>query len=506
MAGAYVESRLSSPSAGAHRRSVTSEPRGRRRFAALFAAMPLLGCTRSGRIICAPPRSSRRITRKSRAGRSRRRATMPPKANGGRRSATPNSIGSRPQVSVSNQTLKADEANYRQALALIAEARAGLFPDAEFQSVADARHRAPGLTSLDAEVTGSWTLDVWGKVRRTIEQQGAARAGQRRRARQCDPFLAIGAWRSPMCSCAKRIRCTICTPTRSSNTSVRCRSRKINMTPALAAKSDVITAQAQLLAAQALRDRHRGPAGAERTCDRGADGPAAVRTVHSARGSARRHPADSGRLALDAAGAPARHRRAPNARWHEQNAPIGVAIAGYYPDITLSGLGGLFRQSVHQAVAGANPIWSYGLALAQPLFNGGLTAAQVEAARDAYQASVATYRQTVLTAFQQVEDNLVAIRVYGAGSERSGRGGKVGAASRADRAERIPGRHAEFHDRRHRRGDGAERPIEPAVESHAATERRGEPRRCVGRGMERHRSAGAAFASPIARRQRFWGA
>ena len=98
----------------------------------------------------------------------------------------------------------------------------------------------------------------------------------------------------------------------------------------------------------------------------------------------------------------------------EQNAAIGVAIAGYYPDITLSGLFGYSGNPFVRQIAGANPAWSYGLALAQPLFNGGLTDAQVAAAKATYEASVASYRQTVLTAFQQVEDQLVAIKLLGA--------------------------------------------------------------------------------------------
>ena len=80
--------------------------------------------------------------------------------------------------------------------------------------------------------------------------------------------------------------------------------------------------------------------------------------------------------------------------------------------MTLSGafgyLGNPFKGG---ALAATNPAWSYGLSVAQTLFDGGLTAAQVEAARATYEASVATYRQTVLTAFQQVEDNLAALRV-----------------------------------------------------------------------------------------------
>ena len=90
----------------------------------------------------------------------------------------------------------------------------------------------------------------------------------------------------------------------------------------------------------------------------------------------------------------------------ENNALIGVEIAGYYPDVTLSGLAGVVGNPFKGGFGATNPMWSYALSVTQTLFNGGLTAAQVEAARDTYQASVATYRQTVLTAFQQIEDQL----------------------------------------------------------------------------------------------------
>ena len=78
------------------------------------------------------------------------------------------------EVAVSNQTLKADEANYREALAMIAQARAGLFPTLNFNPTLTRGTGLPGLASLDAQVTGSWTLDVWGLVRRTIEEKGDA--------------------------------------------------------------------------------------------------------------------------------------------------------------------------------------------------------------------------------------------------------------------------------------------------------------------------------------------
>ena len=99
----------------------------------------------------------------------------------------------------------------------------------------------------------------------------------------------------------------------------------------------------------------------------------------------------------------------------ENNAEIGVAFAGYFPAISLSGLvgysGNPFGGGGGGGLGASNPVWSFGASLAQPLFNGGLTGAQVEAARETYNAQVATYRQTVLTAIQQVEDNLAGIRI-----------------------------------------------------------------------------------------------
>ncbi len=74
-------------------------------------------------------------------------------------------------VVVSNQTVKADEANYRAALALINEARAGLFPTVN--GTGSAAHESPSSTILTAEASGSWTLDIWGQIRREVESQQA---------------------------------------------------------------------------------------------------------------------------------------------------------------------------------------------------------------------------------------------------------------------------------------------------------------------------------------------
>jgi NodT family efflux transporter outer membrane factor (OMF) lipoprotein len=95
----------------------------------------------------------------------------------------------------------------------------------------------------------------------------------------------------------------------------------------------------------------------------------------------------------------------------EANAQIGVARAAYYPTITLSGSAGYQSASLGNLVSAQGLAWSVGATLAQTLFDGGKRKAVTEQARAIYQGTVANYRQTVLTAFQEVEDNLSALRI-----------------------------------------------------------------------------------------------
>ena len=121
----------------------------------------------------------------------------------------------------------------------------------------------------------------------------------------------------------------------------------------------------------------------------------------------------------------------------QANAEIGVAFAGYFPAVSLSGLVGYSGNPFNAAFGPTNPVWSFGASLAQPLFNGGLTTAEVEAARQTYQADVATYRQTVLTAIQQVEDALAGDSHPVARGQGAGGGCSHLSAGDADHAQRI---------------------------------------------------------------------
>ncbi|ACO34059.1 MULTISPECIES: efflux transporter outer membrane subunit [Acidobacterium] len=93
------------------------------------------------------------------------------------------------------------------------------------------------------------------------------------------------------------------------------------------------------------------------------------------------------------------------------NAQIGIAISAYYPDITLTGSGGFEGAEPGTWIQGPSELWSLGASAMELLFDGGQRHALTRQARDEYAASVANYRQTVLQAFQEVEDNLSALRI-----------------------------------------------------------------------------------------------
>lgn len=93
------------------------------------------------------------------------------------------------------------------------------------------------------------------------------------------------------------------------------------------------------------------------------------------------------------------------------NAQIGIAVAAYYPNLTLSGDAGFESSTIQKLLAWPSRIWSVGPSLSETIFDAGLRRATVQQNIALYNADVANYRQTVLTAFQQVEDNLAAVRI-----------------------------------------------------------------------------------------------
>ena len=98
-------------------------------------------------------------------------------------------------------------------------------------------------------------------------------------------------------------------------------------------------------------------------------------------------------------------------RMQESNAQIGVAKSAYYPLVTLSGAGGFESSVFTTLIQGPSGLWSVGAAATETIFDAGKRHAVTQQAQSAYRESIDTYRQTVLSAFQEVEDNLAALRI-----------------------------------------------------------------------------------------------
>jgi len=96
----------------------------------------------------------------------------------------------------------------------------------------------------------------------------------------------------------------------------------------------------------------------------------------------------------------------------EANAVVDIGYTAYYPNITLTGSGGFEAALFTSVFHGDSGIWAVGTSISQSIFNGGLYRAQIQQYQATYNADLANYRQSVLNAFQQVEDALAATRIY----------------------------------------------------------------------------------------------
>jgi NodT family efflux transporter outer membrane factor (OMF) lipoprotein len=327
------------------------------------------------------------------------------------------------QVDISNQNLKAAEAAYREARAIVAEARAGLFPTLSVNASAQRSGQGAGASSssstfarggrvqnqFNTTASASWDIDVWGRIRRTIESDVAnaqASAADLAAARlSAQALLATNYLQLRIADELKRLL---------DDTTVAF-GRSLQITEnryrgGIAARSDVASARAQYeqTRAQAIN------VGVQRAAFEHAIAvligkPPAELTISAAKFTPVVPVAPPGLPSTllerrpDIAGA---ERRVAAA-----NAQIGVAVAAYYPDLTLSASYGVVSSAIDTLFRAANGVWAVGPQLAQTVFDAGLRSAQVEAARAFYEQDVANYRQTVLTAFQQVEDQLAALRI-----------------------------------------------------------------------------------------------
>ena len=326
------------------------------------------------------------------------------------------------QVTVSNQNLKAAEGRFRQARALVKYDRAALFP---LISV------APGISTLRDSVNGpyfplgsrnisytgefilpfdvSYEVDLWGRIRRTV-----AAAGEEAQATAADLQTVSLSLHAELALNYFELR-SADAQIQLLNETVRAYAELVQLTSDLfqgggAPETDVVQAQTQLddarvQATDILEFR--------------------AQYEHAIAVLIGKPPAG---FALPAAplkneppvipvGLPSQllERRPDIAAFErrvaEANEQIGIARAAYFPSLVLSATGGLEGHNITNWFSWPSRFWAAGPTLAETLFDAGRRRAATDEARANYDATVANYRQTVLAAFQEVEDNLAALRV-----------------------------------------------------------------------------------------------
>lgn len=322
-----------------------------------------------------------------------------------------------PMVSVSNQSVQQAYANYQQALAEVQIARASLFPVIGVTGSAGKQRSAgsstglrPALStsgSLDGNV--SWAPDLWGKVRRSIEESKAnAQASQ---------ATLANATLSEQIALADAI-----IQLRVSDADIDLLQKTVDTyteylrvvsnqgTAGTAAPTDVITARTQLdnakssLIALGIARAQEAHAIAVLV----GKSPEELDIPHSSALPA---------LPTVPAGVPSTLlQRRPDIAIAErgmaaQNAAVGVAIAAYYPDLTLSAADGFSQSPLAGLLHLANHVWSLGADVNETVFDFGARHGQVQAAKAAYEAAVANYRGTVLSALEGVENDLSGLRI-----------------------------------------------------------------------------------------------
>ncbi len=315
------------------------------------------------------------------------------------------------KVGKSNQSLKVAEAQYRRAQAVVQQSRAGLFPVVTGDvsvTRSGSGSRAPA-TEYDLSARASWDIDLWGRVRREVESSEASALAS---AADLESVRLLVQSELVLNYLLLRV---LDTQKNLLDENAASFAKTLELTQnrykaGIAGRVDVAQAETQLKSTQA------------QSIDTGVQRAQFEHAIAVLLGAA---PAE---FALPAApikfvmpsiptGLPSEllERRpdiaAAERRVAAANAQIGVAQAAFFPSLTLSAAAGFGSSSFANWLSWPNRFWSLGPALAQSIFDGGLRKSLSDQAIASYDASVAAYRQTVLTAFQDVEDNLAALRI-----------------------------------------------------------------------------------------------
>lgn len=314
-------------------------------------------------------------------------------------------------VNVNNQNVKQAEAQFRQARALILANHANYYPTiGSTPAITQSRTYVSGKTteSFSLPATVTWEPDLWGRVRLSVEnavssaQVSAADLENIRLSQQAllatDYFLLA----------AQDMQLKVLDDT------IESYARNLQLTinrhsGGVASRSDITLAQTQLAGAQAQRtDMRISRAQDEHAIAMLTGQPPASLEIGASRIAGLPPPVPIGipsQLLERRPDIAANERQVAAA-----NAGVGIAQTAYYPTLTLSATPGFLSNTLATLFTYTSRSWSAGPSLSQTLFDFGRRGAALEGAEAQYDATVAAYRQTVLSAFQEVEDDLSNLR------------------------------------------------------------------------------------------------
>lgn len=324
------------------------------------------------------------------------------------------------QVNQANQNVALADANFRTARALVREARADLFPTvttspsiilSRQSGAATHSNVSPGRQSINYTfpVDATWEPDFWHRIRNNVianasEAQATAADLQNVRL-SVEAELAFDYYTLRSVDAERRLLDTTIVAFQEQLDLTR-----VRFQTGIASDEDVAQAETQLATTQAqATDLGIQRAQLEHAIAILIGQPPAAFSIPVA-------PLDAQPPAVPI-GLPSQllERRpdiaAAERRVAEANADIGVAKAAFYPSLTLGATGGFESTSIASWFTWPARFFSLGPTLTQTLFDKGRRSAATEASRAQYDATVASYRQAVLTAFQEVEDNLAALRI-----------------------------------------------------------------------------------------------
>lgn len=323
------------------------------------------------------------------------------------------------QVTAANQDLKVAEARFREARAMIGFARASEFPTISagvgLSSIRESRNAPFRIRSFPPSgqfllsFDLSYELDLWGRIRRTVaaaRQEAQATAGDLATVQlSLQAELAMDYFQLRSADAQQRLL----------NDTVKAYTDALQLTVnrfegGAAPKSDVAQAQTQLETTQVqATDVAVQRAQFEHAIAILMGQPPAAFSLPPAPLNLQPPPIPVGLPSQLLERRP--DIAAAERRVAEANEQIGIARAAYFPTVVIGASAGFEGASIEKWLQWPSLLWSVGASLTQTLFDAGRRNATSEAALANYDALVATYRQTTLTAFQQVEDNLAALRV-----------------------------------------------------------------------------------------------